>query len=186
MKFHLATASGNVVTGLGPGWVRIGATDYRENLVLTPETIVTGWAPAGFDGLAAADFERLLAYKPEVVLLRHRSGDSLSAPAHDARLDRRAHRPRGDGHARRLPHVQHPRGGRSQRRRRVADGVSVAAAARRHWHTVPGLRDIWRMIDLRTFVRHLSSEKRDRFQGSDLRQTVASQGCCSRGRPGGR
>ena len=68
MKFHLATASGNVVTGLGPGWVRIGATDYRENLVLTPATIVTGWAPAGFDGLAEADFEQLLAYKPEVVL----------------------------------------------------------------------------------------------------------------------
>ena len=68
MKFHLATASGNVVTGLGPGWVRIGATDYRENLVLTPATIATGFAPAGFDGLAEADFEGLLSHKPEVVL----------------------------------------------------------------------------------------------------------------------
>ena len=69
MKFHLATASGNIVTGLGPGWVRIGATDYRENLVLTPATIATGFAPAGFDGLEEADFERLLSHKPEVVLL---------------------------------------------------------------------------------------------------------------------
>ena len=68
MKFHLATASGNVVTGIGPGWVRIGATEYRENLVLTPEAIATGWAPAGFDGLAEADFAQLLSYKPEVVL----------------------------------------------------------------------------------------------------------------------
>ena len=68
MKFHLATATGNIVTGLGPGWVRIGATDYRENLVLTPATIATGFAPAGFDGLEEADFERLLPHKPEVVL----------------------------------------------------------------------------------------------------------------------
>ena len=68
MKFHLATASGNVVTGLGPGWVRIGAIEYRENLVLTPESVATGWAAAGFDGLADSDFANLLSYKPEVVL----------------------------------------------------------------------------------------------------------------------
>jgi len=61
-------ASGNIVTGLGAGWVRVGATDYRENLVLTPESVALGWAPAGFDGLAEADFAQLLAHKPEVVL----------------------------------------------------------------------------------------------------------------------
>ena len=51
MKFHLATASGNVVTGLGSGWVRVGATDYRENFVLTPATIATDCsAPARRSG----------------------------------------------------------------------------------------------------------------------------------------
>jgi len=68
MKFHLATPSGHVFTGLGPGWVRIGPTEYRENLVLTPEAIATGWAPSGFEGLAETDFANLLSYKPEVVL----------------------------------------------------------------------------------------------------------------------
>ena len=68
MKFHLATAKGNVVTGLGPGWVRIGAAEYRENLVLTPEAIVAGFAASGFDALAESDFAALLAYNPEVVL----------------------------------------------------------------------------------------------------------------------
>jgi uncharacterized protein len=68
VKFHLATPNGNVVTGLGPGWVRVGATDYRENFVLTPAAIATGWAPDGFDKLTEADFERLLEWKPEVVL----------------------------------------------------------------------------------------------------------------------
>ena len=68
VKFHLATANGNVVTGLGPGWVRIGPTEFRENLVLTPQTIATGWATAGFEGLAEGDFAGLLPHKPEVVL----------------------------------------------------------------------------------------------------------------------
>ena len=57
-----------MVTGLGPGWVRIGPTEYRENLVLTPETIATGWATMGFEGLADSDFAALLQHKPEIVL----------------------------------------------------------------------------------------------------------------------
>ena len=68
MKFHLSTQSGNIVTGLGPGWVRIGATEYRENLVLTPEAIASGWAASGFDGLADSDFAALLPHKPDEVL----------------------------------------------------------------------------------------------------------------------
>ena len=78
MKFHLATAKGNVVTGLGPGWVRVGATEYRENLILTPEAIVPGVAPSGFEGLADREFEALLAHKPEMVLLG--TGASLRFP----------------------------------------------------------------------------------------------------------
>ena len=69
MKFHLATTTGHVVTAFGPGWVRIDATEHRENLVLTPEAIVTGWAPAGFTSLTEADFARLVEGKPDVVLL---------------------------------------------------------------------------------------------------------------------
>lgn len=68
MKFHLSTASGNIVTGLGPGWIRVGAAEYRENLVLTTGAVATGWAAAGFDGLTEADFAQLLAQQPEVVL----------------------------------------------------------------------------------------------------------------------
>lgn len=78
MKFHLSKSTGNVVTGLGAGWVRIGTIEYRENLVLTNDTIVTGWAPHGFDGLADDDFARLLERKPEVVLLG--TGRSIRFP----------------------------------------------------------------------------------------------------------
>ena len=69
MKFHLANATGNTVTGLGAGWVRIGATEYRANLVLLPDAIIADWAPGGFDGLTEADFAQLAAAKPDVALL---------------------------------------------------------------------------------------------------------------------
>ena len=69
MKFHLSVAAGNVVTGLGPGWIRIGAVEYRENVVLTPDAVATGWAASGFEGLSEDDFAQLLTRKPEVVLL---------------------------------------------------------------------------------------------------------------------
>ena len=69
MKFHLQAPAANVITGSGPGWVRVGTQEYRENVVLTPEAVTPGFAPRGLDALDEADFERLLAASPEIVLL---------------------------------------------------------------------------------------------------------------------
>ncbi len=69
MKFHLQTPTANVVTGTGPGWIRVGATEYRTNLVLLPDEIVEGWAPAGQAALTERDYAALLAHRPEIVLL---------------------------------------------------------------------------------------------------------------------
>mgnify|MGYP001061216432 FL=1 len=69
MKFHLQTPMSNVVTGTGPGWVRIGTDDHRQSLVLTADQITPGFAPDGFDALREADFELILATSPEIVLL---------------------------------------------------------------------------------------------------------------------
>ena len=78
MKFHLSTPSGNVVTGLGPGWIRVGTDEYRENVVLTSEAVATGWAASGFEGLTDEDFAQLLTQKPEVVLFG--AGASIRFP----------------------------------------------------------------------------------------------------------
>ena len=69
VKFHLATTAANLVTAFGPGWVRIGTTEYRENLILTADAVATGFAPAGFDGLTEADFAAFVDARPDVVLL---------------------------------------------------------------------------------------------------------------------
>ena len=68
MKFHLTPTTANVVTGFGVGWVRVGAQEYRESVIVTPDSIVA-WAPSGFDALGESDFNALLASKPEVVIL---------------------------------------------------------------------------------------------------------------------
>src|SRR4030095_2195350 len=78
MKFHLATPSGNVVTGQGPGWIRVGAQEYRSGIVLPADAVVPEWAMAGFDELAVADFAGLLAHAPEIVLLG--TGSTLRFP----------------------------------------------------------------------------------------------------------
>ena len=69
MKFHLSTAEGNVFTGHGVGFIRLGVVEYRENILVTPERIVTGWAAGGFDALTEAEFAALAALAPEVALL---------------------------------------------------------------------------------------------------------------------
>jgi len=69
MKFHLQNTGGLLITGTGDGWVRVNSDEYRENVVVTPEGVTTGWAPAGFAALAEDDFRALLLQRPEVVLL---------------------------------------------------------------------------------------------------------------------
>jgi uncharacterized protein len=78
MKFHLTTGEGNVVTGVGPGWIRVGVREYRENVVLTSVEITTGWATGGFDRLAESDFEALAALGVEIVVLG--TGPTLRFP----------------------------------------------------------------------------------------------------------
>ena len=80
MKFHLQKPTANVVTGTGPGWVRVGQVEYRANIVLLPDAVVADWAPNGFDALSEADFASLLSYTPEMVLLGTGSGQRFPHP----------------------------------------------------------------------------------------------------------
>lgn len=69
MKISLDSGPHLVVTGTGPGWIRVGTETVRENVVLTPRTVVPGFAPGGFDALTAEDYAALLAHDPEIVIL---------------------------------------------------------------------------------------------------------------------
>ncbi|HXX84498.1 MAG TPA: Mth938-like domain-containing protein [Casimicrobiaceae bacterium] len=78
MKFDLSVAPGNVFTEYGAGYVRLGVVEYRENLIVTSDTITTGWASGGFDALTAGDFATIAALEPEVVILG--TGKTLRFP----------------------------------------------------------------------------------------------------------
>jgi uncharacterized protein len=78
LKFHLATAAGNIVTGIGPGWLRVNAETHRQSLLLAPDAILTPWAASGFAGLTEGDFASLLDLAPAVVVFG--SGATLRFP----------------------------------------------------------------------------------------------------------
>ena len=69
MKLHADTSTAlNTVTAYGPGFIEINKVRHTSAVVLTPAH-VDPWPVASFEALAEADFERLRALDPEVVLL---------------------------------------------------------------------------------------------------------------------
>lgn len=77
MKLHLSNAPGlNLIAAYGTGFVQIKEQRHQASLIVLPDQILPDWAVARFDALTAADFERLVELRPELVLLgtgiRHR------------------------------------------------------------------------------------------------------------------
>jgi uncharacterized protein len=69
LKLHADTPTAlNTVTAYGPGFIEINKVRHSSAVVLTPAR-VDPWPIAAFEALAEADFERLRALDPEMVLL---------------------------------------------------------------------------------------------------------------------
>lgn len=71
MKLHLDVRdTKNLFTGYGDGFVELNkSVRYERSIVVLPDTVVEDWGTSGFDGLQTADFERLAALEPGVLLL---------------------------------------------------------------------------------------------------------------------
>ena len=79
MKLHLAQNAGLLTfSSHGPGYVSVNGTRYEGSVLVCGRQIETGWAPQGFDGLDAAQFERLGNMGAEIVLFG--SGDRQRFP----------------------------------------------------------------------------------------------------------
>lgn len=59
---------GNVIHRVEPGCVWINGKEWTESVIVPWQGPVTPWGVNGFDALQAADFERLLALRPELIL----------------------------------------------------------------------------------------------------------------------
>ena len=70
MKLHVdVNAALNTVTAYGAGYVEINRQRHAGAVLVRPEGEILPWAPASFEALTAADFEALLAQRPELIVL---------------------------------------------------------------------------------------------------------------------
>ncbi len=70
MKLHLTQADGKqLITGYSQDWISINNLIYPQSLVVLPDELLLDWVVSDFDNLIEANFECLLGYQPEVVLL---------------------------------------------------------------------------------------------------------------------
>ena len=69
MKFQPDSTDGvNVITRHEAGRVWIAGTPWAHSLLVPWSGEVLAWRPSRFEDLLAADFERIVALKPEVVI----------------------------------------------------------------------------------------------------------------------
>lgn len=70
MKLHLANAEGaNTFTAYGDDYVAVNGARHTANVAVLPGLILPGWTDARFETLTEADFARLAALEPEILLL---------------------------------------------------------------------------------------------------------------------
>ncbi len=70
MKFTLDSRSDiNLISGYGPGEVRIGEIVQRAPCIVTATQLVLDWSARDLATLAPQDLEQLFALTPDVVLL---------------------------------------------------------------------------------------------------------------------
>lgn len=78
MKFIRETPRGFVITAHGPGFVRIGEKKYRSSLAVCGEDLLTEWPVSDGSLLTPADFDPVLSWHPDLVLLG--TGNRLRFP----------------------------------------------------------------------------------------------------------
>ncbi len=70
MKFTLESSSRvNLIRGYSQQEIRVGEQRLHASCIVSADTVIADWEPASFAELAPAHLERILALKPEVVLL---------------------------------------------------------------------------------------------------------------------
>ena len=82
MQFTRETAGdANAILACTDEEVRLRDRAYRGSVIVTRDTVLPDWRPAAPEALTLADFDALLALKPEVVLLGTGSRQRLPPPA---------------------------------------------------------------------------------------------------------
>lgn len=71
----------NAIVACAESEVRLRKRAYTSSVIVTRTAILDGWKPAPPDALSIADFEGLIALKPELVLLGTGTRQRIPPPA---------------------------------------------------------------------------------------------------------
>ena len=89
MKLHAdPLTTRNTVTAYGPGFIEINDVRHTKPIRLTPDQPIAEWDIAGFEALRAEDFEAVLAFQPQLVLLGTGGRQRFTHPGLTAALAR--------------------------------------------------------------------------------------------------
>ena len=70
MKLQSQSGHGqNAITAYGKGQISVNGNPLTSSFIITPETLVTGWAPQSIDTLSEPDLEAVAALGCKIVLL---------------------------------------------------------------------------------------------------------------------
>ncbi|MCP3866726.1 MAG: Xcc1710-like domain-containing protein [Gammaproteobacteria bacterium] len=82
MKFSPAdSTSGYVIHGYGEKELLIGETRYTRSLIIMPDKIIPEWRPQSPDQLQAEDFELLIEYGVDLIILGTGQRQMFPSPA---------------------------------------------------------------------------------------------------------
>ncbi len=70
----------HAIVSCAEGEVRLRDRAFTSSLIVTRTEILEGWQPAAADALSIADFEKLIALEPELVLLGTGSRQRIPPP----------------------------------------------------------------------------------------------------------
>lgn len=69
MKLHLAQTAGLLTfSSHGDGYVSVNGSHYEGSVIVCGRDVISDWAPNGFDGLDARQFEQLASIDAEIIL----------------------------------------------------------------------------------------------------------------------
>ena len=87
MKLHLTSAENqHLITGYDVGIIEINKQRYENNLIITPEELITDWYQGTFSEINETHLSKLETLKPEVVLLGTGSTHAFLHPKHYQKL----------------------------------------------------------------------------------------------------
>ncbi|HSQ70126.1 MAG TPA: Mth938-like domain-containing protein [Steroidobacteraceae bacterium] len=70
MKLSLdAPTSTNLIRSYGPGGVQVGDRTLGHSMIVSPTRLIEDWRPRNFDEFLPSDLERLLEWRPGVLLI---------------------------------------------------------------------------------------------------------------------